>query len=125
MKIISTHSTLTLTLLMLASCAAAQAYIPKFTRPQQSARALLDNCNKPEWPRASLRAGHTGAVVLRFTIAPDGRLLKQEVMRSAGDPLLDQAAMTGLSACRFIPGSIDGKPVQSQAMMQYVWTLEQ
>ncbi|WP_229261996.1 energy transducer TonB [Duganella guangzhouensis] len=99
-------------------------YTPKFARPQQKAEALLDNCNKPEWPRASLRNGHTGKVTLRFTIAPDGRLLKQEVLQSTGDPALDEAAMKGLSACRFIPGSINGKPVQSQAMMQYVWTLE-
>lgn len=100
------------------------SYTPRFTRQQHMAEALLDDCNKPEWPRASLRAGRSGTVMLRFTIAPDGRLLKQEVLQSSGDPALDKAAMEGLGACRFIPGSINGKPVQSQARMQYVWTLE-
>jgi TonB family protein len=51
-------------------------------------------------------------------------LINQEVLRSTGFPLLDQAAMEGLSKCRFRPGSVDGKPVQSLASMQYVWTLE-
>ncbi len=99
-------------------------YTPRFTRQQQKAEALLDDCRKPEWPRNSLRNRHTGTVVLRFTIGADGRLVKQEVMRGTGDPALDEAAMKGLGACRFIPGSIDGKPVQSQALMQYVWTIE-
>jgi protein TonB len=99
-------------------------YSPKFAREQQSGQALLDSCAKPEWPRYALRNNQTGSVILRFTIAPTGRLLKQEVVRSSGYPLLDKAAIEGLSLCRFRPGSINGKPVQSVESMQYVWTLE-
>jgi protein TonB len=118
---------LTAALSLLAPAAHAQTsapYFPKFARPQLRAEPLFDSCTKLVWPRASLRNEETGVVTLRFTIAPNGRLLKQDVVRSTGFPLLDKAASEGLSTCRFRPGSINGTPVQTVSYVQYVWTLE-
>lgn len=115
-------------LLLLATLAAnAQddsAYFPKFARPQRNAEPIFGTCSKPEWPRASLRNEESGVVTIRFIISAAGQLIKHEVTRSTGFPLLDQAAAVGLSTCRFRPGSINDKPVQSVAYVQYVWTLE-
>ncbi|WP_432378273.1 energy transducer TonB [Duganella sp. P38] len=112
---------------MASSGASAQEisdYTPRFARPQRGAEPIAGTCNKPEWPVASLRNEETGIVTLRFTIAPNGQLIKNEVSRSTGFPLLDKASLVGLASCRFRPASINGKPVQSVAYMQYVWRLD-
>jgi len=118
---------LPLSFALLASAASAQdsaTYQPKFSRPQHPAEVFFDSCNKPEWPRQSLRNEESGVVTLRFVVAPNGRLLRYEIARSSGFPMLDKAAGVGLSTCRFRPAGINGKPVQSVAYVQYVWTLE-
>jgi len=118
---------LSFALALLASAAGAQdstAYQPKFSRPQHPAEVFFDSCTKPEWPRQSLRNKESGSVTLRFVVAPNGRLIRYDVLHSSGFPMLDKAAGAGLSTCRFRPGGINGKPVQSVAYVQYVWTLE-
>jgi len=89
--------------------------------------AVIDaarNCAKPEYPPASARAEETGTVTVRFLIDESGKAVKSEVLRSSGHRRLDEAARAALSLCQFKPGTLDGKPVQSQADIQYVWKLE-
>ncbi len=81
-------------------------------------------CEKPAYPRASLRAEETGVVTLEFLIGVDGRVVESKVVKSSGFKALDSAARAGLSLCKFKPGSVDGKPEQSWTKMQYVWKLE-
>lgn len=81
-------------------------------------------CQKPEYPRASLRAEEQGTVTLSFLIGTDGRVVDSKVEQSSGFPALDKAARNGLSLCKFKPGTTDGKPEQSWMKMQYVWKLE-
>lgn len=88
--------------------------------------AVVDSkaCEKPEYPRKSLRNEEQGTVTLEFLIGLDGRVVDSKVDKSSGFKDLDKAAIAGLSLCKFTPGTVDGKPVQSWTKMQYVWKLE-
>jgi TonB family protein len=111
-------------LLAPAVALAGNSYSPKFAREEQPGQITFELCGKPEYPKSSLRNEEQGTVTLRFTIAPTGRLLKQELARSSGFRDLDRAAQNALSQCHFRPTSIKGQPVQSSLDIQYVWTLD-
>lgn len=82
------------------------------------------SCPKPPYPAASRRLEEEGTVSLRFLIDTDGHVLQSEVLKTSGYVRLDEAARTALSKCQFRPGSVDGKPEQSWAHIQYQWRLE-
>lgn len=82
------------------------------------------NCPKPQYPSASRRLEEEGTVSLRFLIGADGHVLQSEVVKSSGFARLDEAARAALSKCQFRPGTVDGKPEQSWANIQYQWRLE-
>ena len=84
----------------------------------------LKSCDKPVWPRESLRNEETGAVVLEFLIGLDGSVLQSKVAQSSGHPMLDLAAQDGLAKCRFTPPSSVGRSEPTWTKMKYVWTLE-
>lgn len=88
--------------------------------------ASLDSraCEKPEYPRRSLKNEEQGTVMLEFLIGIDGHVVDSKVAKSSGFEVLDRAALAGLSLCKFKPGTIDGKPEQSWTRMRYVWKLE-
>lgn len=88
--------------------------------------AVVDsrNCTKPEYPPKSLRNEETGTVTLQFLIGLDGKVVESKVEKSSGYRDLDIAARNALSLCKFVPGTVDGKPEQSWTRMQYVWKLE-
>ncbi len=52
----------------------------------------------PPYPPIEERLGHEGTVVLRLTIAPDGRVADAVVVRSSGFERLDQAARAWVTA---------------------------
>lgn len=81
-------------------------------------------CEKPEYPKASLRRNEQGAVVLNFLIGADGLVHDSAIATSSGFPLLDNAARVSLSKCKFKPALQDGKPTQQWVKVQYVWTIE-
>jgi protein TonB len=104
---------------------AGNAYSPRFAREEQPAQLIsFELCRKPEYPKSSLRNEEQGTVTLRFTVGANGRLLKQQVLRSSGFRDLDRAARDALAQCYFRPASIQAQPVQSAMDLQYVWTLE-
>jgi carboxyl-terminal processing protease len=79
-------------------------------------------CSKPEYPKADIRAEHTGVTTLEFLVAPDGTVKATRVGKSSGHATLDEAARASLAACRFTP-AVD----RSEAIwlpVQYVWTLD-
>lgn len=80
-------------------------------------------CKPPQYPPSSRRNGESGAVVLRFLIDTDGRVIESRVDTSSGFERLDEAALNGLALCHFKPGSVDGRPERSWARMRYVWKL--
>lgn len=82
------------------------------------------SCPQPEYPAASRRNEEAGTVTLRFLIGVDGKVVDSKVESSSGYSRLDEAARKALSQCRFKAGTVDGKPEQSWARLQYVWKLE-
>jgi len=82
-------------------------------------------CPKPQWPKAALREGQTGAVKLQFLIGVDGKPHDAALVRSSGHASLDGAALRGLRGCSFIPATENGKPVPAWDETEYVWMLTQ
>ena len=82
-----------------------------------------------DYPAAALRAEATGTTKIRFTIDATGKLVKTEVLKSAGASrehrLLDRVATEKLGNCTFSPGIDDqGKPVGGTFEVDYVWKTE-
>lgn len=93
-------------------------------KPDQEAIARFDSCKKPEYPADSITQKHTGTVALGFLVATDGTVKDTKITKSSGHPPLDEAARTALAKCSFKPASTKGKPVESWAAVQYVWSLK-
>jgi protein TonB len=83
-----------------------------------------DSCEKPEYPAASLRAQEAGTVLLNFLIDVDGKVLDSRIERSSRYRKLDEAARKALQLCQFKPATVDGKPEQSWARIEYEWKIE-
>ena len=82
-----------------------------------------------DYPAAALRAEATGTTKIRFTIDATGKMVKTEVVRSAGASrehrLLDRVATEKLGSCTFSAGIDDqGKPVGGTFEVDYVWKTE-
>ena len=95
-------------------------------QPGQRTPAMVNfaTCDKPTWPRQSLREEQTGTVTLRFLIGVDGSVQDSQVELTSGYPLLDFAALEGIERCRFKAAEVNGVPQAGWQRMQYVWTLE-
>lgn len=81
-------------------------------------------CKKPEYPTESFKANESGSVLLRFFINVDGDVTQSQIERSSGYDRLDEAARTVLQACKFRPGSINGRPVAAWAPVEYTWRIQ-
>jgi TonB family protein len=78
-------------------------------------------CDRPEYPEHELKQNHQGVTGLRFLIGTDGYVKRAVIHKSSGYPALDEAALVGLSKCRFKPLLEDGKAVEKWLPIQYVW----
>jgi protein TonB len=92
--------------------------------PSHTSAKIAGNCEKPEYPRTSLRNEEEGIVTVRLTIGADGNVVESAVEKSSGFRDLDKATLKAWSLCHFTPAMADGKAVQSSTRMQYVWKLE-
>ncbi|HUY01930.1 MAG TPA: TonB family protein [Rhodocyclaceae bacterium] len=94
--------------------------------PARTVAAMVDagNCDKPEYPPASLRDEESGVVRLAFLIDVDGRVLESKIERSTGYRRLDEAARRALAQCKFKPATVDGKPEKSWARIEYDWKIQ-
>ncbi len=102
------------------SAAATQAPGP----PAHTSARVAGNCEKPEYPRTSLRNEEEGSVNVKLTIGADGTVVDAAIEKSSGFKDLDRATLKAWSLCHFTPAMSDGQPVQSTTRMQYVWKLE-
>ncbi len=103
----------------------AKPFIPRFARVEQAAQTVsMDLCDRPVYPKSSLRNEETGTVVLRFKIAASGLIIDNTIARSSGFRELDKSAFAGFSTCKFRPATIDGRAVPAFAFISYVFTLE-
>jgi len=85
-------------------------------------------CERPEYPSVAARAEATGITRLAFLIDVDGRVLEARVEKASGATrehrLLDNAAISALSRCRFKAGTVDGKPERAWGRVDYAWKLD-
>lgn len=93
-------------------------------KPDTEAIANFNSCERPKYPAESIQKHHTGTVSLGFLVATDGTVKQSKLMHSSGHVALDEAAHSALVKCRFKPATTKGKPVESWAAVQYVWTLQ-
>ena len=66
---------------------------------QSRARAEIDK--QKRYPEEAQQLGMSGSVLVSYTIARDGRLLRAEIAQSSGFRLLDQAALQAVQRTRF------------------------
>jgi len=102
--------------------------------PRVAARAAIADVRscaptRDDYPAAALRAEATGDVDIRFTIGPDGKLTKAEIIKSAGPSrehkMLDRVTLSKLSECTFKPGlDENGAPVGGTFVQGYRWKIE-
>lgn len=93
--------------------------------PQVRKPPVIDaevSCTPPQYPAISHRLEEEGTVRLLFLIGADGNVVQSRVERSSGHSRLDEAAREALAKCQFKPGTVDGKPEQSWARLDYVWS---
>lgn len=83
----------------------------------------FSTCDRPDYPRNSLRNEEQGTTRLQFLIGVDGHVVDSKIEKSSGFRSLDTAAKNALSLCKFKPGTVDGKPQQSWNSVDYVWKL--
>lgn len=79
----------------------------------------------PSYPRAALREGVEGTVLLQVLVDVDGRPLRVDVHRSSGDRRLDLAARGQvLRHWRFRPAIRDGRAVQAIGLVPINFSLD-
>jgi periplasmic protein TonB len=88
------------------------------------------DCERPGYPPAAARAQATGEVRIKVTVGTDGRASATEIEKSSGPTrehkLLDRAAETAIrTTCKFVPGTVDGKPEPLTTTVVYVWKLDE
>ena len=81
------------------------------------------NC-KADYPKASLMNEEQGTVSMSFQVSAGGDVLDSKVDKSSGFKNLDKAAIKALSACKFKPGTKDGKPDTTWTKVDYAWKLD-
>ena len=80
--------------------------------------AYLNN-PMPEYPRAALRQGLRGKVVLRVFVLASGQVGQIEVKQSSGKPLLDEAGLAAVKAWTFAPAKKGKNPVDAWTQVTF------
>ncbi len=79
----------------------------------------------PDYPPMARMRGQSGRTMILATVSPEGRAVAARVTSSSGHKLLDSAALAQvLGRCRFVPASINGVPVQGNALVPVDFTLQ-
>jgi TonB family protein len=80
-------------------------------------------CAGPAYPREAIRYELQGITILRYRLAPDGRVSDVQVVKSSGWALLDDASVRTIRACSFTPEQAARAKGEFQPV-QYVWSLD-
>lgn len=76
------------------------------------------------YPRASRRLGETGLVVVAVRIDAEGVPREAQVLQSSGFERLDRAAVAGVLRARFLPLTVDGRPLAGWARIPVPFELD-
>src|SRR5207302_10735516 len=61
---------------------------------------------KPNFPSNALRKGSEGSVRLRLLLARDGSVTNARILKTSGDPVLDETARSAVLKWKMKPGAI-------------------
>jgi protein TonB len=90
----------------------------------ESPASFDPNKCKVEYPKASLMNEEQGTTSMSFLVNADGSVADSKLEKSSGFKGLDKAALKGLTACKFKPGTKDGAPAQTWTKVDYAWKLD-
>jgi protein TonB len=90
-----------------------------------SRRATASRRPPPEYPRAAVRRGLEGRVLLLVEVHPDGSVGKIEVTESSGHELLDRAAVEAVRKWSFEAALAQGQPVRSFIEVPFRFRIEE
>jgi protein TonB len=76
------------------------------------------------YPEEARRRGEQGAVTVRFTVEPSGRVVDVSVVRSSGSPRLDAAAEAMLRGAVLPPFDPSMRQAPQTATVQIRYSLE-
>lgn len=76
-----------------------------------------------KYPLQSRRLGEEGTVVLRILVRRYGTVGDSLIKSSSGFELLDQAAISAVKLCKFLPAITNGQPVDEWYQMPFVFKL--
>lgn len=96
---------------------AAEVYAPQIVVDARFASRV-----QPEYPEIAREQNISGTAVVLVTVGPKGNVLSQRLEKSAGHPLLDQAALSAAAHSSFLPPKIDGKPATETYRIVYDFT---
>lgn len=75
------------------------------------AKPAYSHNSQPEYPSIARRRGLEGTVLLEILVKEDGSADAIRVESSSSHQILDEAAVAAAGKWRFIPGSVNGKPI--------------
>jgi TonB family protein len=90
-----------------------QAAIQLFTAPRPK------NIDMVGFPTSEI--GQEGWVELAFMVDTHGKPFEVTVIRSTGNPNFDKLAVQSMEHSRFVPGKLNGQPVESGSEMKYIF----
>ncbi|MES2127142.1 MAG: energy transducer TonB [Pseudomonadota bacterium] len=80
------------------------------------------NC-KADYPKAALMNEEQGTVAMKFLVSADGKVIESKLEKTSGYKSLDKAALQAIAACKFHPGTKDGKPGETWTTVEYAWKI--
>jgi periplasmic protein TonB len=93
------------------------------TEGPKTAAVVNANACAPEYPASAERDELEGTSLVAFLIGVDGRVKQSKVEKSSGYKVLDNAAISAFSRCKYTPATADGVAQEGWATIRYVWKL--
>lgn len=90
--------------------------------PQIVVDARFSSRVEPQYPEIAREQNIGGEAIVLVTVGPKGNVISQRLEKSAGHPMLDQAALSAASRSSFLPPRIDGKPATETYRIYYEFT---
>lgn len=113
-----------LTSLFSSLAVAAAGEINESLRQDTPARIDSTSCQGPTWPDEARRFELEGNVVVGFAVRQDGKVVDSRIIKSSGFKVLDEATVSGMINCTFIPARKNGDLVNSILKVNYTWKLK-
>ena len=95
-----------------------------------AAAAVAGSCiidGDTDYPSASRRLEEEGTTIIKYLVGTDGRVIETQIEKSSGHRRLDSASeqiIKNSFKCKFIPATVDGKPIQEWGRVSHVWRLQ-